>query len=266
MSHVDLALGRLRRRRRELRPTLLAEIIAQLRGSRTAGSSIRGFYDDVVAADRGRPGGLHRAPLRRCRARRGDRRLGPRRRGRATRPSSVAGAADPRRERHLGRLHRRRRQDHHPGPRPRQGQLPPRGGPARIRTDRELPGFRDPRRDGLAARRHSDRRTSIVAGAAQPACHRPSLPPRRPRLARGDGSESCPSTHPRRRLASVPASLCEVSRSRPGSLPVVPSASRRPDDRKGARARRVDGPAHASRDRDPRWWCGPGTRFATIPH
>ena len=72
-------------------------------------------------------------------------------------------AADPRRQRHLGRLPGRGQQDDHPGPRPRQGQLPARRRPG---SGPDLRGAPRLRRGDRPARR--DRRRSRYLGGGLP--------------------------------------------------------------------------------------------------
>ena len=106
----------------------LAQIIAALKGP-DGRIRIPGFYDDVVAADRGGPRRVRGAAVRRGRLPGAARRAGAGRRARLLDPRAARRPADARRQRHLGRLPGRGEQDDHPGPRPRQGQLPARRGP-----------------------------------------------------------------------------------------------------------------------------------------
>ena len=100
------------------------------------------------AADRRRPGGARGAAVRRGGVPRPARAPGARRRGRLHDARAARRAPDARRQRHLGRLPGRGQQDDHPGPRPRQGQLPARRRPG---SRADLRGV--PRRTSRRSRR-----------------------------------------------------------------------------------------------------------------
>ena len=129
----------------------------------TAGSASRASTT-TSRAHRPRPRGARRAAVRRGGV--------PRARSACPRWSASPGftalerqgrPADPRRQRHLGRLRGRGRQDDHPGPRPREGQLPagadqdPRGSSTAARV----------RRGDRAARRDRDVDVTSTAGPAR---------------------------------------------------------------------------------------------------
>ena len=136
-----------------------------------------------------RPGRDGRAAVRRDRVPGGDGRAGAGRRDRLDDPGEQDGAPDARRQRHVERVHGRRRQDDHPGPRPREGvhAARRRPGPAEgVRGAARLRGAGGaPRREGHA------RRSST---AATPASRRPITPRPRPRRApcgRSTASSRC---------------------------------------------------------------------------
>ena len=131
-------LGRLRRRVQNP-ANALAQIIAALKGP-DGRIRIPGFYDDVVALTDEEREALAALPFDEEAYRAATRRAGARRRGRVHDARAQGRPADARRQRHLGRLPGRGREDDHPGPRPRQGQLPARRGPG--------PGSRSSRRCG----------------------------------------------------------------------------------------------------------------------
>ena len=110
--------------------------------------------------------------------------------------------ADARRQRHLGRLPGRGLQDDHPGPRPRQGQLPARRRPGPGGDLRAVPGLRA---GGRAARRHGQRAGPRTAGAHR--SPRSTTRRRRPRRGRS-----------RRRSGRPPLYIREG-----GSIPVAAS-------------------------------------------
>ena len=122
---------------------------------------IPGFYDDVVALTDDDRAALAALPVRRGRVPRAARRAGARRRDRLHDARAPGDPPDPRRQRDLGRLQGRGQQDDHPGPRPRQGQLPARGGPGPGHDLRGAPGVR---RGDRAARRHDDGPLPRAAG------------------------------------------------------------------------------------------------------
>ena len=157
---------------------------------------VPGFYDDVAELTRGRPRGA--SP--RCRSTRRPtwRRLGVpalSRRARLLDPRAPGRPADARRQRHLGRLPGRGAQDHHPGPRPRQGQLPARRRPG-PRAD--LRGVRELRRDDRPARASG---RGPVSRRRPPEPH-PDRPPRDPGRGAGPPGDVRPGAglHPRGRL------------------------------------------------------------------
>ena len=102
----------------------LAQIIAALKGP-DGRIRVPGFYDDVVPLSEARAGGL-RGAARSTRTPTASHSGSPALVGEVgfTTLERRARAPDARRQRHLGRLPGRGQQDHHPGPRPRQGQLP----------------------------------------------------------------------------------------------------------------------------------------------
>ena len=173
-------LGRLRRAPSRTRPIALAQIIAALKGP-DGRIRIPGFYDDVVALDR--------------RGARGDRRAAVRRGGLPQRqsasPALVGEAGYTTLERRAtrptldvngiwGGFQGDGLEDDHPGPRPRQGQLPAGGRPGPRRHLREVPRLRRwrSRRPGVDG--HASR-TSAAGGRAS---RRSTIPSRRPPPAR----------------------------------------------------------------------------------
>ena len=129
----------------------LAQIIAALKGP-DGRIRIPGFYDDVVAAE---PTPIGRAiaalPFDEEEYRATIGRARPRRRSRLLRAGAARRPADARRQRHLGRLPGRGRQDDHPRPRAREGELPAGRRPGSGPDLRALPRLRGGDR---AARRH----------------------------------------------------------------------------------------------------------------
>ena len=165
--------------------------------ARTAGSAVPGFYDDVV----GRCPTRTARPSPRCRSTRTrylarPRAAGARRRGRLHDARAPRRPADARRQRHLGRLPGRGHQDDHPGPRPRQGQLPARRRPGSGPDLRRVPRLR---RGGRAARRDRRRSGYLGGGPAEPDPDRPSGDAGRRAGPRGDLRPGA-GLHPRGRL------------------------------------------------------------------
>ena len=118
-------LGRLRRRGREPGQRARPDHRRRSRAP-TAGSACPGFYDDVVPLTEPDRAAFAALPFdeEAYRAELGA--AGARRRGRLHDARAARRPPDPRRQRDLGRLPGRGQQDDHPGPRPRQGQLPAR--------------------------------------------------------------------------------------------------------------------------------------------
>ena len=131
-------------------------------------------------------------------------------------------APDPRRQRHLGRLPGRGQQDDHPGPRPRQGQLPAGGRPGSRPDLRGVPGdyVEEIAPPGVTTTVQLPRRRP-----AEPDADRPPGDPGRGAGARGDLRPGARSTSARAaRSRSAPAS------SRSSACRSCSSGSRQPDD------------------------------------
>ena len=141
----------------------LATIIAALKGP-DGRILVPGFYDDVVALTDADRAALAALPFDEAAYQAIHRRAGPRRRGRVHRAGAQGRTADARRERHLGRVHRRRHEDHHPGPRARQDQLPARRRPGSRRGPSRSSARMSMRSRPPASRRRS--RTSAAAARA----------------------------------------------------------------------------------------------------
>ena len=208
--------------------------------TRTARIRIPGFYDDVVPLDDGRAGGVRRAAVRRggLPGRLGV--AGARRRGRLHDARAQGGPADPRRQRHLGRLPGRGHQDDHPGPRPRQGQLPARRRPGPGR-DLRAPSATT----SCGSRRPASRSRSRNLGSGRPtltSIDHPAVQAAGPG-ARGDLRPG-PALHPRGRLDPVRRHVRGAPR--PAGRAHGLHAARR----QLPRPQRVDGPGQL-RGRDP---------------
>ncbi len=232
------------------RPIALARIITALKGP-DGRILIPGFYDDVVALtdeDRAAFAALpfdEAATPRRSARRRSSARPGT--------PCSSASGGRPTLDVNgiWGGFHGRRDQDHHPGPRARQDQLPARRRPGPRADLRALPRLR---RDDRSPRRHDDRH----------------IPRRRPPEPHADR----PPGHPGgARALEATFGRAPVFIREGGSIPV--SASFEIDPRPAGRAarlhparrqrpcpQRVDGPATTTRPASGPS-CGPWTSWPT---
>ena len=152
------------------------------------------------------------------------------RRARLHDPRAQGRPADARRQRHLGRLPGRGRQDDHPGPRPRQGQLPPRRrpGPRTASSSGSATTSLAIAPPGVDVERHATRRRPAEPDPDRPSrrrrpprgrSRRPSA--RRPLYIREGGS--IPVARQLRDRSSGCRSCCSASRS-PTTTPTRPTS------------------------------------------
>ena len=199
----------------------LATIVAALKGP-DGRIRIPGFYDDVVALTDAEREAMAGAPVRRRGVPRRDPRARAGGRGRLDDARAARRPPDPRRQRDVERVPGRGRQDHHPGPCPREDLGAAGGRPA---TRADLRGVPRPRGVGRAGRRHGDDALP-PRGAAEPdAVGPPGDDGRRPGASR-PSTASSPSSSARAARSPSPRcssttsacrSSCSGSRSRPAT-------------------------------------------------